>query len=112
MKHEFFSGISEVLSRVVALILVLLFYVIFFLGKGNVSLNGLMGQGTLILGSIVLYELIAFVFFELFSLVEARALAIWWKDEESEPKNQEDVLPQVTDVISDQEKTKNPPQNQ
>lgn len=81
MKQDFFSGISEILSRVVALILVLLFYVIFFVGKGNISLNGLMGQGTLILGSIVLYELIAFVFYELFSLVEARASHLWSKNE-------------------------------
>jgi hypothetical protein len=72
MKQDFFSGISEVLSRVVSLILVLSFYVVFFLGKGNIILNGLVGQGTLILGSIVLYELIAFVFYELFCFIQSK----------------------------------------
>jgi hypothetical protein len=87
MKHEFFAGVAEVLSRVVSLILVLSFYVIFFMGKGNIILNGLVGQGTLILGSIVLYELIAFVFYELFSFVESRVLS-HETEEDQENNNQ------------------------
>jgi len=92
MKQEFFAGIAEVLSRVVSLILVLSFYVVFFIGKGNIVLNGLVGQGTLILGSIVLYELIAFVFYELFSYVESRVIPQdsleELEDEKTEPKIQ------------------------
>lgn len=86
MKQEFFSGIPEVLSRVVSLILVLSFYVVFFIGKGNIVLNGLVGQGALILGTIVLYELIAFVFYELFSYVQDRVITQVESDENENQK--------------------------
>ena len=55
MKQEFFSGLAEILSRMVALVLVVLFYTVFFLGRGKVNLDNLLAQGTLILGSVVLY---------------------------------------------------------
>ena len=104
MKQEFLSGMAELLSRVVSLVLVLIFYVIFYLswsggGRGSVNLNGLVGQGTLILGSIVLYELTAFVFYELFSLVEARALSLMERREtvaiDAELENKEPIQQQV-----------------
>ena len=87
MNQKFFAGVAEVLSRVVSLILVLSFYVIFFVGKGNIVINGLVGQGALILGSIVLYELIGFVFYELFSYVEGRVM----KRDSLEDQNDQDL---------------------
>ena len=79
MKQEFFSGLAETLSRMVSLVLVILFYIVFFFGRGKVSLDNLLAQGTLILGSVVLYELMAFVFYELFSLVESKAFSFFEK---------------------------------
>ena len=87
MNQKFFAGVAEVLSRVVSLILVLSFYVIFFVGKGNIVINGLVGQGALILGSIVLYELIGFVFYELFSYVESQVM----KRDSLEDQNDQDL---------------------
>ena len=87
MKQEFFSGLAEILSRMVALVLVVLFYTVFFLGRGKVNLDNLLAQGTLILGSVVLYELMAFVFYELFSLVEAKALSFFEKESTEESVN-------------------------
>ena len=87
MNQKFFAGVAEVLSRVVSLILVLSFYVIFFVGKGNIVINGLVGQGALILGSIVLYELIGFVFYELFSYVEGQVM----KRDSLEDQNDQDL---------------------
>ncbi len=93
MKHEFFSGLAEILSRTVSLVLVILFYTIFFIGRGNIRMDSLVAQGTLILGSVVLYELMSFVFYELFSLVESKALSYFQKAavNTQEADNQDEV---------------------
>jgi uncharacterized membrane protein YccC len=90
MKQEFFSGLAEILSRMVSMVLVVLFYTIFFLGRGKINLDNLLAQGTLILGSIILYELMAFVFYELFSLVESKALAFFNKEAQEHETDMED----------------------
>jgi hypothetical protein len=68
---NFFSNISELFARAVSLILVLTFFSIFFLARGgDFRMPYIQGFGILISGSIILYELLAFIFFEIFILVE------------------------------------------
>jgi len=95
MKHEFFSGIAEILSRSVALVLVVLFYTIFFFGRGSIRLDSLLTQGTLILGSVILYELMSFVFYELFSIVESKAWSYFQKNTVSSIDTSDAILPVI-----------------
>ncbi|GAB4145870.1 MAG: hypothetical protein OHK0017_05920 [Patescibacteria group bacterium] len=85
MHQSFFSSVSELLARVVALILVLVLFTVFFLAKGDFRLYTLVGFGAMISGSIILYELTAFVFYEIFSFVEQRAYD-GHKEEAPEPE--------------------------
>lgn len=75
MKQSFFSSVFELIARVLALGLVLIFFTIFWVARdGDFRLFNLVGYGVLISGGVILYELLAFVFFEIFSFVENKTL--------------------------------------
>ena len=85
----------------VSLVLVIMFYTVFFLGRGKINLDNLLGQGTLILGSVVLYELMAFVFYELFNLVEFKAFSMFEKESKEIEISQESDQVLESDPKSD-----------
>ena len=75
MNQSFFSSISELIARVVSLILILFFFTIFYLARNSdFRMSSPVGFGVLISGSVILYELLAFVFYEIFSFIEHKTL--------------------------------------